>query len=95
MTSVITIIIFVFSVMLGKTLFGRWFNHLSLYVFVWAPMILLYEMKLIRYHNLTPATLTIIFLSYFCFLLGILTYVSAKEKVTGNETSPRVTILTG
>ncbi len=82
MTSVVTIIIFTFSLILGKTLFGKWFNHLSLYVGVWAPMILLYEMKLIRYNVLTPSTLTIIFLSYFCFLLGILTYVAAKEKVT-------------
>jgi oligosaccharide repeat unit polymerase len=80
MISILTIIIFISSLILGKTLFGRWFNHLSLYVSVWAPMILLYEMKLIRYHDLTPSTLILIFLSYFCFVLGILTYISAKEK---------------
>ena len=86
MTSVITIIIFVFSLLLGKVLFDRWFNHLSLYVSVWAPMILLYEMKLIRYNDLTPSTLTIIFLSYFCFLIGILTYVSTREKTNDKAT---------
>ena len=86
MTGVITIIIFIFSVLLGKSLFGRWFNHLSLYVSVWTPMILLYEMKLIRYNDLTLSTLTLIFLSYLCFVLGILTYVSAKEKTTVKET---------
>lgn len=90
MTSVITIIIFTFSLLLGKTLFGKWFNHLSLYVGVWVPMILLYEMKLIRYNDLTPSTLVIIFLSYFCFLLGILTYVSAKEKVSVKENTVNI-----
>ncbi|MEO8231391.1 MAG: O-antigen polymerase [Ignavibacteriota bacterium] len=86
MISVVTIIIFIFSLLLGKALFNRWFNHLSLYVSVWAPMILLYEMKLIRYYDLTFATWSLVFLSYLSFLLGVLTYFSAKEKIFNKET---------
>lgn len=89
MITVITIIIFLISVLLGKILFGFWFNHLSLYVSVWTPMIVLYELKLIRYQELKSEVWFLILFAYLSFLLGILTIYSGfklRTNKTNNKT---------
>lgn len=78
MISIVTIILFITSVYLGRILFQHWFNHLSLYVFVWTFMILLFQMRLIRYQDLNTETWIYILIAFISYLFGILTYFAGK-----------------
>lgn len=78
MISSVTIIISVLTILLGRVLFGRWFNHLLLYVLVWAPIILLFELKLIRYQEIQSFAWWLILLAFVSFVLGTLTGYSAR-----------------
>jgi oligosaccharide repeat unit polymerase len=88
------IIIFVISflgILLGKFLFKHWFNHLTLYCFIFGGSIFLYEMKLLPYVDIIPFTWFIIISAFLSFLMGILTIIAArnlyKEKPTHIEHS--------
>lgn len=88
------IIIFVISflgILLGKFLFKHWFNHLTLYCFIFGGSIFLYEMKLLPYVDIIPLTWFIIISAFLSFLMGILTIIAArnlyKEKSTHIEHS--------
>lgn len=76
------IIIFVISflgILLGKFLFKHWFNHLTLYCFIFGGSIFLYEMKLLPYVDIIPFTWFIIISAFLSFLMGILTIIAARN----------------
>lgn len=79
MSVFLSILIGLSAIFLSKKLFGKWFNHLSLYSFIWMMMISLYQLKLIPFVNLSFETWTIIIGAYLSFFLGILTIFSARS----------------
>jgi len=79
MISSIALGIFLISIYLGKWLFGRIFNHLSLYVFVWFVIVFLYDLNLIRYNSVSSFTWLVILFAYVSFVLGILTSYTAFQ----------------
>uniref|UniRef100_A0A7V2ZLF9 Oligosaccharide repeat unit polymerase n=2 Tax=Ignavibacterium album TaxID=591197 RepID=A0A7V2ZLF9_9BACT len=79
MISAIAVIIFLISLVIGRLLFSRLFNHISLYSFVWFIIVFLFDQRLIRYNPISISTWLIIILAYLSFLLGVLTaYTAAK-----------------
>lgn len=75
------------AILLGKFLFKKWFNHLSLYTLIWMVMIILYEMKLLPFLDLSVKTWLIVVGAFISFLLGILTIFSARSIFPRQEDS--------
>lgn len=74
------------TIPLGKYVFEKWFNPITFYAVPWAVMILTYQLKLINYPDLKVDTWIIIFLTYWCFILGILSfYISHKNPDSRNN----------
>jgi len=69
----------VFFALLSKHLFDKWFNHLSIYVIIWFFLLFLYELKLIRYEDLTFETWFVIIGAFISYFLGIITFFVAKN----------------
>lgn len=74
---VISVISFL-GILLGKYLFKHWFNHLTLYCFIFGGSIFLYELKLLRYNDITLLTWFVVASSFLAFVMGILTIISAR-----------------
>ena len=72
-------VISIISIILGKQLLGKWFNHLTIYCIIWSVLILLYEWKLIKYVEITPVAWIYVSSAFISFLLGILTITSARN----------------
>jgi oligosaccharide repeat unit polymerase len=70
---IITIILLVSLVLVltGRIIFGKWINPILLYIVPWGIMLVLYEFKLLRYHDLTSETWLVIILALFSFICGI------------------------
>jgi len=85
MSILLTVIVGVSAIFLGKHLFHKWINHLSLYSVIWVMMITFYELKIIPYIDLTFETWVVIISSYFCFLLGIITLKTARDSLGRTE----------
>ena len=69
----------VFFALLSKHLFDKWFNHLSIYVIIWFFLLFLYELKLIRYEDLTFETWFVIIGAFISYFLGIITFFVSKN----------------
>ena len=83
MITVITIVISIASILLGKALFGKWFNHIFLYIAAWAPIIILFQLRLIRYQEIDSGVWYLILFAFFSFILGSLTiYFSRRLKLS-------------
>lgn len=84
----------ILAVFLGKYIFDKWFNPLSIYSFIWMSMILLYELRLIPFADLRIETWVVILLGFISFLLGILTIYFArgifKKNNTSSSTIPKI-----
>lgn len=65
----------------GRLLLGRWFNHLSLYSFIWGLGLALFEMKLIDYRPLTAETWLIVGYAWIAFAAGAVTVILARKAV--------------
>lgn len=79
MISAIAVIIFLISLVIGRLLFSRLFNHISLYSFVWFIIVFLFDQRLIRYNPISISTWLIILLAYLSFLLGVLSAYTAVK----------------
>lgn len=79
MSILLTIFFGISLIIISKHLFKKWFNHLSLYTAIWMGMIVLYELKLMRYKDLSFETWVIIIGTYLAFFLGIITYFAARN----------------
>jgi oligosaccharide repeat unit polymerase len=68
------------SFLLGKYIFKKWFNHISLFAFIWSGMIILYELRLLPYKDLIVETWIFILATFISLILGTLTYISVRNK---------------
>ncbi len=73
------IIVYFLSLLLGKYIFNRWFNPITLYSSSWTFIISMYELKLIRYHGVLSFTWVVILLAYLAFLTGIIIVHLARD----------------
>jgi oligosaccharide repeat unit polymerase len=87
MSLVLIAIISVLGILLGKYLFKKWLNHLTLYSFLFGSSVFLYELKLLPYINIIPFAWFIVIISFLSFLFGILTVISARNLSRTNPTS--------
>jgi len=69
----------ILGILLGKYLFKKWLNHLTLYSFIFGSSVFLYELKLLPYVNIIPFAWFIIIVSFLSFLLGTITIISARN----------------
>ncbi len=67
------------GILLGKYIFKRYFNPLTVYTAIWYGMINLYYLKLIRYDDLRMETWLFIAGAYLSMLLGSVTYFMSKN----------------
>ena len=81
MTILLIVITAIVAILLGKHSFGKWFNHLSLYTTVWATMLFFFELKLIRYSDLSLKTWIVITTTYVIFVIGTLTPIIARSSI--------------
>lgn len=82
MTAFICFITGILTISFSKYLFGKWFNHLSIYAFSWTVFTTLYELKLIRFITVSFETWIIIISSFIFFVLGNLTVLSLNDHRT-------------
>ncbi len=78
------------SFLLGKYIFNRWFNHLSLFTFIWTGMILFYELRLLPYKEIVPATWIFIISTFLSLILGTLTYLSIRKLFSHQESKTEI-----
>src|SRR5690606_28313121 len=64
---------------LGKYLFKKWMNHLTIYCIIMGGLIFLYELKLLPYDDVVPLTWFFIILASISFLMGILSVISGRK----------------
>lgn len=99
MTVFIVIFVSSISVILGRILFGKWFNHLTIYAALWGMMLALYELKFLRFIDIQPYAWLVIISGYLAFCLGIVTCFAAKgsfdekEEVPGRSGVPEIPLL--
>lgn len=78
--SILLVLIFgLFFALLSKYLFGKLFNPVALYTIVWVVLLFVYELKLIRYDDLSVTTWSVIIFAYLAVFLGSLTVFSARS----------------
>ncbi len=87
MTILIISIIGILGVLLGKYFFKMWFNHISLYSVVWMILLLTYEIRLIRYIELSFLTWWVVIVAYVTFVLGSITIVLARKTFINQDKS--------
>jgi oligosaccharide repeat unit polymerase len=79
MTFVLIILAVFISILLGRHLFRSLFNPITVYAVIWGTELFLYELKLIRYFDLSSQTWLIIGCAYACFLMGILLVFAGRQ----------------
>jgi oligosaccharide repeat unit polymerase len=67
------------GVLIGKYLFKKWFNHLTIYCIIMGGLIFFYELKLLPYRDLTTLTWFISVSASISFFLGIVTIITARD----------------
>ncbi len=63
----------------GKYIFQKWINPLTIYVVPWAIMLVLYDIKLLRYYDLTSQTWFVICAALFSFICGIILLINVYK----------------
>ncbi|RJP63773.1 MAG: oligosaccharide repeat unit polymerase [Ignavibacteriales bacterium] len=79
MSILLVAIITTAGILLGKFLFKKWFNHLTLYSLIMGGLIFLYELKLLPYYDIIPFAWYLIIISFLAFLFGIITVISGRN----------------
>ncbi|MGD1006598.1 MAG: O-antigen polymerase [Ignavibacteriaceae bacterium] len=85
MSLLLIAVISILGIILGKLLFTKWINHLTIYCFLMGGLIFLYELKLLPYTDIIPLAWFFIIASFLSFLLGILTVTSARNLYPKNQ----------
>lgn len=80
MTFLILTIILISVSFLSNHLFNKWFNHLFLYTLIWYLMLVLYELKLMQFVELSSLTWIVVAAAYFSFVTGVLLVYLAKGR---------------
>jgi oligosaccharide repeat unit polymerase len=86
MSILIITIISLPSILLGKWIFKKWINHLTLYSLIMGALTFFYELKLLPYPDVIPLAWFFIFSSFLSFLLGVLTIISARRLNVAHQT---------
>jgi oligosaccharide repeat unit polymerase len=79
MSLILIAVVSILGVIISKSFFRKWFNHLSLYCVIMGGLIFFYELKLLPYPNIIPLAWFFIIISFLAFLLGIITVLSARN----------------
>ncbi len=90
MTILITFAFGITFIFLGKFIFKKWFNHLSIYSSIWMMMIILYEIRLIPFGDLRSETWSVIVIAFLAYFLGILTIYSTRNRQLDMSNIPKV-----
>jgi len=64
----------------GRWLFGRWFNHLTLYSLTWGAALFFYGLDLIHYYPITPTAWGYILLAWAQILVGAAVVVAVARR---------------
>jgi oligosaccharide repeat unit polymerase len=76
-----TIFVFIFGIfwiLLGRSVFESWFNHVTIYSSIWCGSLMLFQSRLIHYFDLAPETWLVIFTGWSAFILGSLSVCAAR-----------------
>jgi oligosaccharide repeat unit polymerase len=79
---------------LGKMLFKKWFNHLTLYCVIMGGLVFFYELKLLPYPDILPLAWFMIVGSFLAFILGIVTTFTARNLYPENKEAEEAEIST-
>ena len=72
-------VISILGIILGKFLFTKLFNPLTLYCLIMGGLVFLYELKLLPYPDIIPLAWFMIVTSFVAFAMGITTIFTAKS----------------
>ena len=73
------------GIILGKLIFKKWINHLTIYSFIWGGLIFLYELKLLPYDDIIPLAWFFIIVAFIAFICGILTVTTSRNLYSGEQ----------
>ena len=79
MSLLIIFLVSFLGILLGKLLFKKWFNHLTLYCLIFGGSLFLYELKLLPYVDIIPLAWFVMITSFLSFSMGVLTIISARN----------------
>ncbi|MCB0744825.1 MAG: hypothetical protein KDC67_13035, partial [Ignavibacteriae bacterium] len=79
MSLLIVFVTTILGMILGKMIFKNWVNHLTMYSIIMGGLTFLYELKLLAYPDIIPLAWFFLFASFLSFVLGIITFLSAKN----------------
>jgi oligosaccharide repeat unit polymerase len=66
------------TILLGRWLFGKWFNHVGLYGAIWSCSLALFHADLVPYYPLTFEAWLVIIVGWIGFVLGSASIVCAR-----------------
>src|SRR5690606_5855110 len=75
------------GILLGKILFKKSFNHLSLYCLIMGGLVFFYELKLLPYPDIIPLAWFYLISAFLSFLFGIITIFSIRNLSDEDYTS--------
>ncbi|MCX6149588.1 MAG: O-antigen ligase [Ignavibacteriales bacterium] len=67
------------TILISKIIFQKWFNHIALYTGAWYLMLLLYELRMMRYIDLSATTWIAIIGAFLSFIFGSVMVVAARN----------------
>ncbi|MEK9137481.1 MAG: hypothetical protein AAB393_10195, partial [Bacteroidota bacterium] len=70
MTIALILLSGILTVLLGRWMFGKWFNHVGLYGVVWSFSLCMFHVGLIRYYPLESETWLVIAGGWIAFVFG-------------------------
>lgn len=98
LTLFIYMVIAVWTVWLGVRLYGRWINHVTIYGTVWGIQMILFQIKLIDYPDLSFETLAFIFGAWVVFVVSSVTirnyYSSKSPNVVLEQKGSKILVVT-
>ena len=93
MSLLLIAVITILGIILGKFLFKKWMNHLTIYSLIMGGQTFLYQLKLLPYVNVIPLSWFFLIGSFISLVLGILTYISAKKLYSVKEVFTKQSII--
>ncbi|MFA6980677.1 MAG: O-antigen polymerase [Ignavibacteriaceae bacterium] len=67
------------TVVLSKWIFKKWFNHLLIHTLAWTVFLVLYELKFIRYIQISNEAFLVFFVTHIGVVSGALTVYFARD----------------
>lgn len=70
MLIIVLILLTTAAIAIGRTMLGRWFNHLSIYSVIWGTALILVQTELIHYDRISELAWFEILAAWLCLYLG-------------------------